>query len=280
MSIRLIAIDLDGTLLNSRSEISRANRRALLRTAECGIHLVIVTGRRVHSAQPFVKQIPGPVALIASNGALIVSPSGEVIHRDFLPAAIAREALESTREFRPYAVAIFDKAGRGQLLMENTAVLDGPLGGYLKNWPDCLLQVPNLAEAVRADPVQVMFGGPPGRIEAVEPLLRAAPVAESFHLTWTKYLTRNVSILDVMNKGCSKGRALKLWAERCGAKPTEVMAIGDNYNDLEMLQFSGRPVVMGNGSLGLAREGWFVTRTNDEDGVAAAIETTILNADR
>lgn len=280
MPIRLVAIDLDGTLLNSRSEISPANRRALLRTVERGINLAVVTGRRFHSAQPFIKQIPCPVTLIASNGALIVAASGKVVHRDFLPSRVAAQVLETAREYRPYAVAIFDMAGRGQIVMEESAVLDGPLGWYLKNSPASLMQVPDLEAAITADPVQVMFGGPPGRIEAVEPLLRAAPVAESIHLTWTKYLTRDISILDVMNEGCSKGRALKLWAERCGVKPSEVMAIGDNFNDLEMLQFSGQPVVMGNSSPGLARENWPVTRTNDEDGVAAAIETYVLNAER
>ena len=280
MSIRLIAIDLDGTLLNSRSEISPANLRALSATAERGINLVIVTGRRSHSAQRFVNQIPCPVTLIASNGALIVSASGEVLHRDFLPSDVARRVLKTAREYRPYAVAIFDKAGRGQILMENNAVLEGPLGWYLKNYPASLMQVPDLEAAITADPIQVMFGGPPGRIEAVEPLLLAAPVAECVHVTWTKYLTRDISILDVMNKGCSKGKTLKLWAERCGVKPSEVMAIGDNFNDLEMLRFSGQPVVMGNSSPGLARENWPVTRTNDKDGVAAAIETYVLNAER
>ncbi len=279
MPIRLVAIDLDGTLLNSRWEISTTNRQALRAAAERGVHVVVVTGRRFHSAQPLVERIPCPVTLIASNGAWIRSSSGSVCYRNFLPWRIARRVLETARDYRPYAVAIYDKPARGQIVMEENAVPEGPLGWYLKKKPECLLQVPDLVAAVTTDPIQVMFGGVPPRIEPVEPLLRAARVGARIHLTWTKYLTRDISILDVMNKGCSKGAALSLWAKRCGIDRGEIMAIGDNYNDLEMLQFAGHPVVMGNGSSGLARKGWSVTLSNDQDGVAAAIHTHVLEND-
>jgi hydroxymethylpyrimidine pyrophosphatase-like HAD family hydrolase len=83
-----------------------------------------------------------------------------------------------------------------------------------------------------------------------------------------------------MNKGCSKGAALKMWAERCGFAPSEVMAIGDNFNDLEMLEFAGRPVIMSNCTPGLARESWSLTLSNDEDGVARAIQDYVLNDGR
>jgi 5-amino-6-(5-phospho-D-ribitylamino)uracil phosphatase len=277
MTIRLIAVDLDGTLLNSRSEIPTANREALRAAAERGVQVVIVTGRRFHSARPFVAQLPFPVTVISSNGARIGTAQGEAFHRDLLPAAVARQVLEIAREFRPYAVAIFDQPTRGQVMMEESAVPEGPLGWYLRNNPDCLMQVPDLTTRLTTDPLQVMFGGALARIEPVEPLLRASAAGAGIHLTWTKYLERDVSILDVMNKGCSKGAALKRWAERCGVQPSEVMAIGDNHNDIEMLQFAGCPVVMGNCTPGLAQDGWPVTLSNDEAGVARAVETYVLN---
>jgi hypothetical protein len=107
-------------------------------------------------------------------------------------------------------------------------------------------------------------------------LLAESPIRSSIHLTWTKYLTTKISILDVMNRGCSKGRALKIWAERCGIHPGEVMAVGDNLNDLEMLQYAGLPVLMGNHCPELDRPDWTLTLPNDEDGVAAAIRRYIL----
>ncbi len=274
--IRLIAIDLDGTLLDSRSEVSPANRQALVAAVERGVQLLIVTGRRFHSATRFVRHIPCSVTLISSNGARITDSSGDVHHRNFLPRQIACQMLEAARTYRPYAVAMFDIPGRGQVTMQNNAVVEGPLGWYLRTSPDSLAQVSDLEAAITADPIEIMFGGPPERLESLEPLLRSSSAAGSVHLTWTKYPARNTSILDVMNQGCSKGAALSLWATRCRIPPAEVMAIGDNYNDLEMLRFAGHPVVMGNCASGLDSNGWPVTLPNDEDGVAAAIQRYVL----
>jgi 5-amino-6-(5-phospho-D-ribitylamino)uracil phosphatase len=275
-SIRLLAVDLDGTLLNSRSEVSAANRQALVAAVERGVQLVIVTGRRFHSALQFVRQVPSPVTLISSNGARITDSCGEVHHRNFLPCQVAREILGAAGDYRPYAVAMFDIPGCGQVTMQDNAAAEGPLSWYLRNSPDSLAQVPDLEAAITADPVVVMFGGPPERIEPLEPLLRQSPAGGSVHLTWTKYPARYISILDVMNLGCSKGAALSLWATRCGVQAAEVMAIGDNENDLEMLRFAGRPVVMGNRTAGTSGNGWPVTLSNDEDGVADAIRRYIL----
>ena len=277
MPIRLVAIDLDGTLLNSQSEISSANRQAMVAAAERGVQFIVVTGRRFHSAQPIVQQIPFPVALISSNGALIGSSTGGVVRRDFLPRQTALQVLKIAREYRTHAVAIFDVAGRGQVVMQFGAAPEGPLSWYLKKYPDFLALVPELEAALDTDPVQIMFGGPPGRMEPVETLLRASRASASIHLTWTKYFSRNMSILDVMNRGCSKGGALKFWAERCGVHPSEIMAMGDNYNDLEMLQFAGSPVLMGNCTPGLGQTHWPVTLSNDQDGVAAALHAYVLS---
>ena len=276
MPIRLIAIDLDGTLLNSRWEVSEANRQALVAATENDARVVLVTGRRFYSALPFAQQIPCPITLITSNGGLISTPAGEVLHQDFLPRETARQVLEVTREFRPYSVLIFHMPGHGQVSMQENAVPDGPKGWYQRTSAHCLRLVPDLEAILDTDPIQVMIGGPPARIELAERLIQGTPVHERVHLTWTKYFTRNVSILDIMNRGCSKGRALKLWAERCGLSPHEVMAIGDNFNDLEMLQFAGCPVLMGNSCSDLHRPEWPRTLSNDQDGVAEAIRTYVL----
>jgi Cof subfamily protein (haloacid dehalogenase superfamily) len=277
MPIRLIAIDLDGTLLNSESQITSASREALAAAARKGVQIVIVTGRRFHSARPFLESIPQDVTLISSNGARIGKTSGEVYYRNFLPLEVAREVVRATRDYQAYAVAIFDITRRGQLLMHTDAVPEGPLGWYMKTSRDCLLQTPDFTAALTSDPIQVTFGGPPERIEPVETVLRGSPVSSFCNLTWTKYLSRNLSLLDVMNRGCSKGVALAYWAKSCEIRPEEVMAIGDNFNDIEMLQFAGLPVLMANHSLDALRDGWKLTLSNDHDGVAAAIERYVLS---
>lgn len=279
MAIRLIAIDLDGTLLNTRSEISPRNQAELREAVNRGIEVVIVTGRRYHSALPFVEQIPGPAVVISSNGARIGTVSGETLHTNLLPRETACQILAVSTEYHGYAATFFDIPGRGQIVMRQEAAPDGPLGWYLKSCPDRLLQVPDLAAALSRDPLQITFGGPPPAIEPLEPILRQSQAASQVHLTWTKYLARNLSLLDVMNRTCSKGSALAHWCRRSGIFREEVMAIGDNLNDLEMLQFAGRPVLMANHNFELVPDGWPVTDSNDEDGVAHAIERYALLPD-
>jgi hypothetical protein len=276
MSIRLIALDLDGTLINSRCEISEQDRQALVAASERGIQIVVLTGRRPLSAAPYVEQIPCPVTTITSNGALIRTPSGEVVYQDFLPQGVARKTLQVVAEYRPYTVAIFHVPGRGQVVMQDNAVLEGPLGWYVKTSMDHLMLVPDLATTLGTDPVQLMIGGPLERIEPAEVLVRDSEAGPSVHLTWTKYPARDIALLDIMNRGCSKGQALKFWATKTRLSPNEIMAIGDNFNDLEMLEFAGLPVLMGNHCAGLARGGWAITASSDENGVARAIETYVL----
>jgi len=278
MPIRLLAIDLDGTLLNSRAEISPGNRQALCAAVERGVHVAIVTGRRFHSASPMVNQLPCPVTLICSNGALIRSENGEIVHRDFLPRDVALEALRASRPYRPHAVAIFDIPTRGQVTMQKGASPDGPLSWYVNKSPEFLATVPELEDAIEIDPIQLMFGGPPAYMAPLEGILRESSAGEKVHLTWTKYFSRNMSLLDVLSPTCSKGAALRLWAERRRISPGEIMAIGDNYNDREMLEFCGHPVLMRNCTPGLGQSHWCVTDSNDQDGVAAAVHSYILGS--
>ena len=93
----------------------------------------------------------------------------------------------------------------------------------------------------------------------------------------TQYDHRDLTIVDILNSGCSKGHALERWAIHRGLAASQVMAIGDNYNDVEMLTFAGHPVIMGNASDDLKQNGWTITLHHDESGVAAAVEQ-ILDA--
>jgi len=280
MAIRLVALDLDGTLLNSRSQISPANSEAVVRAADRGVEVVIVTGRRFHSARPIVAPLCCPLTLISSNGARIGNLEGEACHRDFLPAPLAREALRVAAAFRRFAVLMHDLAGHGQLVMQEGASLEGPITWYRRNSPEVLLEVPDLEAAIEPgtpDPIQVMFGGPPAEIEPLGPILAASAFASRMQLTWTKYPLRNTVLLDILNHDCTKGAALRLWAARRGIDPADVMAFGDNLNDREMLEFAGRPVLMANAEPGVCCDGWARTLSNDEDGVAAALYRYVID---
>jgi Cof subfamily protein (haloacid dehalogenase superfamily) len=278
MPIRLIALDLDGTLVNSRWEISEKDLQAVTAASEREVQIVVVTGRRPRAAAPYVAKLPFPVTLITSNGAMIRTPAGEVIYQDFLPREVALKVLEIVNEYRPYTAVIFDLPGRGQVTMQDCAIPEGPLGWYLRTSMDHLLLVPDLNAAVNSDPVQVMIGGPPERIEASEAMIHKSEAGSCVNVTWTKYPQRNIAIFDIMNRECSKGKALKFWAARCGIPASEVMAFGDNFNDRDMLEFAGLPVVMGNHIEGLHRPHWALTSACDDSGVACAIERFVLKA--
>src|SRR3984893_12618857 len=119
-----------------------------------------------------------------------------------------------------------------------------------------------------------MFCGPIERMHQALAALGASGLDKDITLLRTEYALRDLSIVDVLNRGCSKGHALERWANHRGIAREQVMAIGDNYNDIEMLAFAGMPFIMGNASEELRRNGWAVTLSNDQH-VAAAIEQVL-----
>jgi Cof subfamily protein (haloacid dehalogenase superfamily) len=273
--IRLLAIDIDGTLLDPHFQITAANLEALRRTHAAGVEVVLVTGRRHAFALPIARQLGFDMWLITSNGAVTRSTDNESFHRDLLPAATARRLIGHMHSFRGNLVLTFDKEEKGALVLERMDQLTASIQRWLeKNEPFLELVVP-AERALTADPIQAMFCGTVARMsEALDHLAEGA-VARDVTVLRTQYDHRDLSIVDVLNQGCSKGHALERWAAHRGYRREDVMAIGDNYNDREMLAFAGLPVVMGNAASDMKQEGWTVTLSNDQSGVAAAIEQWI-----
>ncbi|HTV57487.1 MAG TPA: Cof-type HAD-IIB family hydrolase [Verrucomicrobiae bacterium] len=277
MPIRLIAMDLDGTLLNSSSEVSDRNRRAVEEAASRGIEIVLITGRRFDFARPIAEKLGIDLHLIASNGAIIKALDGTTLHRALLPVSVARGVLESTREFREYASVVFDRPKERQVIMERVNWDDPVRGAYLRKTREYLAVVDPLENCLDGeDPVQVAFSGPVAPMRGIYSHLGSLAAASEYGLALTEYEKRNLSILDVLQKGASKATGLAEWARRRGIAREHIMAIGDNWNDREMLEFAGVPVVMGNCVEELKLRGWAVTLSNDEDGVAEAIRKHVL----
>ena len=282
----MIAVDLDGTLLNSRKRISEEDAEALRAAAARGVEIVPVTGRNFNTALPIVQDLLTTGPLISSNGAIIRSKTGETFLRNQLPGHIAAEVLRATREFRPYTVLMYDQPGEGQFRIEVAA--SGP--GDQASPPDGVAASPwvrRFSAAVRftdalerelaGDPLEIMFAGPLNLMQEVAGRLDGDPAsAATFRLLRTQYPAHNFSILDVIREDCSKGHAIAYWSRFRGIARDEIMAIGDNFNDLEMLRFAGVPVVMGNAEECLKQEGWPVTLDCDSGGVARAIERFVL----
>jgi hypothetical protein len=273
--IRLLAVDIDGTLLNPEFQISAADMAALRRAHGEGVEVVIVTGRRHTFALPIVQQLGFDLWIISSNGAITRSLSGESFHRDMLPAATCRRLCNAMREFRGSTVLTFDTEGKGAIVLEQ---MDG-LTGSIQRWLEKNLQyidfVVPLEDSLVRDPVQAMFCGPITRMHQALGRLAESGLEGEITVLRTEYEARDLSIVDVLNQGCSKGHALERWARYRGVPREQVMAIGDNFNDIEMLAFAGRPFIMGNASPELRRDGWTVTLRNDQNGVAAAIDQVL-----
>ncbi len=266
-----MAIDIDGTLLGATSEVPEANLAVLRRAQAQGIEIVLTTGRRHAFAMPVAEALGFDLWLISSNGAITKSSQGELFHRDLLPTAVARRLLAHMNSFRRNAVLTFDRETRGALVIECAEELHGSIARWMEKNAAYIEQIDDLARALTADPVQLMFCGAVAHMREAEAHLATGDLADQITLLKTQYDARNLCILDVLNRDCSKGHALKRWAAHRGIDAQEIVAIGDNYNDVEMLEFAGIPVIMGNACEQLKQNGWRVTLPNDQDGVAAVL---------
>jgi len=272
-SIRLLALDIDGTLLNPQFQISPTDMRALRRAHSQGIEIVVVTGRRHTFALPIVEQLGFDLWVISSNGAITRSLSGETFHRDLLPAETCRELCTSMIEFRGNTVLTFDTEAKGAIVLEHMNELNSSIQRWLEKNLQYIDFVIPIEESLTSNPVQAMFCGQIARMQRAQAALAASGL--DITVLRTEYVERDLSIVDVLNQGCSKGHALERWAKYRGIAREQVMAIGDNYNDIEMLAFAGVPFIMGNASEELRCNGWAVTLSNDQNGVAAAIEQVL-----
>lgn len=274
-SIRLLALDIDGTLLNPQFQISDADLSALRRAQELGIEIVLVTGRRHDFALPIAEQLGFDLFLISSNGAITRSLQGETFYRDLLPADTCRRLCEAMVDFRGHTVLTFDKRGKGAIVLEHMDELENSIRRWLEKNLQYIEFVVPVEKSLVTDPVQAMFCGPIGRMQQALSALAGCSLASRITVLRTEYPDRDLSIVDVLNAGCSKGHALERWAGYRGVPKEQVMAIGDNYNDIEMLAFAGYPVIMGNASEDLRGRGWKVTLSNAQNGVAAALEPVL-----
>jgi hypothetical protein len=178
-------------------------------------------------------------------------------------------------DFRGHMVITFDTEQRGALVLEHLDVLTGSIRRWLEKNSECIDFVKPIETALTTDPVQAMFCGPIERMCQLEKLLVSSPMPAPVTLLKTEYQARDLCILDILNRDCSKGHALRRWAEFRGFDPAEVVAIGDNHNDAEMLNFAGQPFIMGNACDELKQNGWILAPSNDENGVAAVVEQVL-----
>ena len=236
---------------------------------------MLVTGRRHAFALPMAEQLGFDLWLISSNGSVTRSLAGETFHRDLMPVGTCRRLCTAMSEFRGNMVVTFDKESKGALVLERMDELTVSIQRWLEKNMQYIEFVVPIENALTADPIQTMFCGTLARMREALAQLEGSGLMGQVTVLRTEYPLRDLTIVDVLNRNCSKGHALARWAAHRGIAREQVMAIGDNYNDVEMLAFAGMPFIMGNASDELKARGWPVTLTNDECGVAAAVEQAL-----
>ncbi|HWG17402.1 MAG TPA: HAD hydrolase family protein [Acidobacteriaceae bacterium] len=335
---RLIAVDMDGTLLGETGQVSPRNLAALLAAHAAGIEVVVATGRRHAYAMRVLRplELPHACALISSNGAVtrtlgappkprldgMENPPGapsvralcgrvgeavptELIARTHMSLETALWLCGHLGELRDALVLTFDTVGedgedtRGALVVEHLNTLHSSIARWMEANEPYLLEITPIEQALQSThggvagaPIQAMLCGTPERMRAAEAHLLLDPrvvavghtpdSVEPHHdiaLHRTEYPARDLSILDILPAGCSKGAALLAFAASRGIDASGILAIGDNWNDVSMLEVAGSAVLMDNAPddlKQLARQrGWPIGASHRDDGVAVAIESAL-----
>ncbi|MFN6964006.1 MAG: Cof-type HAD-IIB family hydrolase [Pyrinomonadaceae bacterium] len=287
--IKLLALDLDGTLMNSRGQISDANREAIRRAEAAGVLVTIATGRRFRDARPVGLDLGLNAPVVCHNGALLkYADSLETVNACLLPHETCFEILRVGKEFGGDALVSVDPHEKGTLLYDTVSADNIPLQKYLE-WSQRLhgdeaeasvVHVDELRDEIgRHEVIHISFSGTCGPMYEMENLL-ADELGESATILTTVYPHLDFTLIDILPPDASKGAGLERLGAIRGIDRHEIMAIGDNFNDLEMLEFAGTAVVMGNADPSLIERGeFYTTLSNDESGVATAIERFILNTE-
>lgn len=287
MTISLLALDLDGTLLDSRGHISERNRTAIDSARDQGVRVALVTGRRFRDSRPVALELGLDVPLISHNGALTKHAATlQTVSVLPLPVAAARDALRVGRAAGADALLSDDHEGLGVLVYDHIRGGNSAAHLYItwarrihgeEEGAKAVQQVNSLEAYLDHDPIHLAFSGGCEEMDQLEETLKSE-LGSTVKILGTKYLEQDFTLLDIVNPAASKGAGVAAAAAELGVSREEIMAIGDNYNDLEMLLFAGTGVVMANAPLSLREiAGLHPTASNREDGVALAIEQFILN---
>ena len=281
--VRLVAIDMDGTLLPTFSQaISPRNVQALRAAQDAGITVAIATGRRMAYTAPLLEGLGlrADMPLITSNGAVTRTLGGDSLDRSHLDARVARALCGLLRPFGTL-VFTFDRVGRGELVLEDLENAEHRISLWVEANRDSIEIIQPLERAFEDgnDPIQGMVTGGIDRMRRAEGALKSGEWSGFCEAVRTEYPARDLSILDLLPPGVSKGWALERLAARLGIDRKETMAIGDNWNDVDMLEWAGQAVLMSNASKDLRTmaktRGWKQAPPNDEDGVAVTLETAL-----
>jgi Cof subfamily protein (haloacid dehalogenase superfamily) len=274
MKYKLIAMDMDGTLLNSKKEVSERSKNALKKASELGVKLIVCTGRIFTSAKVYARIVGTESPIIASNGAYIREKDrDEVIYEKTLKDKTVHKIVNMIKSY-----------GLNPQIFTLDSIFTEKLSHFsanYKRWNETLPEdervkifvVEDLHKSIEENSgkfLKVVVASE--EIEKIRKLKEE--IKEKLEVT---AISSGIDNIEIMAPGISKGNAVKILAEYYGISRDEVICIGDNENDLSMIEYAGLGIAMGNATEELKKAASYITDTNDNDGVAKAIEKFILN---
>lgn len=272
MRYRMLVADIDGTLLTSQGTLTDATKEAVRAAVAAGCIVTLATGRRFASASPIADELGLELPIVLHNGALVKdSLTGEIFHHDHL-------SLEATELAITACVAtgvqpiLYENAFLGHGMFAGPEELDGPYAGpYLARAGDLLTRCPYDRLLPTEPPLQLSAYDDEQKIAMLQQQL-VFPECR----TVTSPTTTGGHFLELLSAHSSKATGIAHLAQRFGLTMDEVVAVGDNFNDVEMLREVGLGIAMANAPEAVRRQAREVTASNDEDGVARVIERYIL----
>ena len=270
---RLLAVDLDGTLLTPDKRIGAGDADALRHAVDAGIVVLVATGRGLHSARPVLEALPVPAYAALHNGALMLDPSGAELWRVSMQPRPVAAALPLVRAAGLHPMLYAGVVGAGgddvTLVLEREARESPHTQDYLRTKGPILELVADVAAACDRGVLGIVSFGPRESVVAAATAVgRLDGDVESW---WSTATAPGAHLFEALAPGAAKGRALCRLTERLGFTPEEVMAIGDNNNDLDMLRYAGTAVAMANATPEARAAAHFVTTANTANGVAHAL---------
>lgn len=278
MTYRLLALDVDGTLLDSEGVLRPRVRAAVRAAAAAGAVVALATGRRYASAVEIAAALDLPTPLILHNGAVVrLAGSDEILAETPLDPAAAQAAAQEIQAAGCQVVAFPARAG-AEAVLAGPAELDGELAAlYLAECEATVVRRPLAALFDEGPPLTLVVMDDLPRLDALEARLAGRAdcrlTRNSFPL-WGRIF----HVLDVLAPDCSKATALRQLADRLGIAPTEIVAAGDHWNDVEMLEAAGLGIAMGSAPAAVQARADRVAPSSEEDGLAVVLETLEFGA--
>ena len=264
MQYKLIVTDMDGTLLNREQEMTPKNREAIDFAIENGVSVALASGRMYDSAKQHIEYLNMDIPIIACNGSLIKSSNGTLIYSNKIDTELCLKAVEVLEKYNVY----YQCQHEDLLFCKESDNKDSKyykINEFMKTQTKVVIE-DDLKDSILNNDI-LKFTIIEENNTSILPVIKE----ELEKIEGLKITSSWENNIEIMSEGVDKGQAIKMLCEHLNIDRSEIMAFGDNYNDIEMLEYAGLGVAMGNSNDDIKESADYVTDTNEESGFANAI---------